>query len=474
MSLGFRKVAHEDADTIVTVSREAIEELGTIVNPNNDVTENFLVNCLSKLSFYMSDRASNEKAANRKFDEWRDSVLKDVDEKKKSAVHKFYCMAHVLLGLHEYSKKPLKEQQLAIETTSGKFGRSALPMFAFFRFEIAVSRVVRMVSETFGPVGDHLGVREQWEQDCIARKCKSRIGNYKDNRFNCLFETAAATLHHCDDFISLLLKIEKPNKKLKAVLADLQCPVTMTLVQAAAVMHMHVTGPYWDMVSSGLVKYLDLYKYVKPLRTFVEDAQNDPSRLLQRNIPALFADFKPVQDAVFDSVLEPRHTEHTVLLHQTIKIFCSAFLQCIDKQLADFLQEGCYAQASTTEEQTRTNFSQVSNLACEHHFGDLDSSQKRRPNATFHRHSTVQLLKRNRRSLAKWLKSHPQKSKLLQDARRFGAVLKRKHYEQQKSEERIIHAELMTAEERIEAKKAKAAQRALNKAQKSTKQKTSP
>lgn len=45
----------------------------------------------------------------------------------------------------------------------------------------------------------------------------------------------------------------------------------------------------------------------------------------------------------------------------------------------------------------------MSNLACEHHFGDLDSSQRRRPSASMHHHSSIQLLKRNRKGMMSWI-----------------------------------------------------------------------
>ena len=49
---------------------------------------------------------------------------------------------------------------------------------------IAVSRVVRTTSDTVGPAGDHLGVRDRWDAYCREKGLKSVIGNYKDNRFN--------------------------------------------------------------------------------------------------------------------------------------------------------------------------------------------------------------------------------------------------------------------------------------------------
>ncbi|KAH3782024.1 hypothetical protein DPMN_159935 [Dreissena polymorpha] len=56
-------------------------------------------------------------------------------------------------------------------------------------------------------------------------------------------------------------------------------------------------------------------------------------------------------------------------------------------------------------ELTISDFAPVTNLSCEHHFGDLDSSQKRQPNASYHHHSSIQMIKRNRRQMMTWLGS---------------------------------------------------------------------
>ena len=56
----------------------------------------------------------------------------------------------------------------------------------------------------------------------------------------------------------------------------------------------------------------------------------------------------------------------------------------------------------------------------------------------------------------------------MHDAKKYGKVLKAKHYAQQKLEEKKIHAELMSAEQRIKARKAKAAKKALDRATKTS------
>ena len=97
MSLGFTRVAHETAKTINSVTKNNICELAqlneicTNVNNGNSVEE-FIRNTLNKLAFSMSDRASNEKLADKLLDEWRDEVLANCENEDKTTVKHFHCM----------------------------------------------------------------------------------------------------------------------------------------------------------------------------------------------------------------------------------------------------------------------------------------------------------------------------------------------------------------------------------------------
>ena len=182
----------------------------------------------------MSDRAENEKFATKMLVEWREQLLKDsIGEDEIQTVHSFHCMAHVLLGFHSYAAKDLKVLETQIAEDLGPLGRDALPVFRFWnRTGTVMERVVRTASDVFGPVGEYIGVRDQWEAHCKAEGIKSIIGNYKDNRFNALFETSAEVFIHTEQFLTVINSEQKPNQKLQAVRADLQHPVVRVLRQS--------------------------------------------------------------------------------------------------------------------------------------------------------------------------------------------------------------------------------------------------
>jgi hypothetical protein len=109
------------------------------------------------------------------------------------------------------------EKELAQE--HGPLGRDKLQIFKFWKSSDAVvERVVRTTSDTFGPVGDHLGLRDKWEAYCKLSGIKSTIGNYKDNRFN------AEVFTHLKNFLEVLRSTKTLNKKLLSVKADIECP----------------------------------------------------------------------------------------------------------------------------------------------------------------------------------------------------------------------------------------------------------
>ena len=213
MSLGFNRVAHETAAAINDVTKSHIHELTDLhsIVDREDTPENYITTSLEKLAFTMSDRASNAKKADKLLDEWRDQVLEQNTE-IPNKVHHFHCMAHVLLGFHNYMCADLKAHESSIATEHGQLGRDNLSVFKFWSKKgTVVERVLRTLSDIFGPSCDHHGVRGLWEAYCATHGLKSVIGNYKDNRFNALFQTASQIYLHREDFITVLQSINSPN-----------------------------------------------------------------------------------------------------------------------------------------------------------------------------------------------------------------------------------------------------------------------
>ena len=167
LPIGFHAVARETADDISTGVKRELAELSAIFsgsNINSDLTRK---NFLSKLSYFMTDRAANEKLSNLNLIKWIREELKD----DAQPVHALYCMARVL-GFHTYSSESLFALQKEVESKDEtKLGRDANPLFKFFRSENVAVRLIRMTSQIFGPNGDEkCGIRDKWLTNCHRQK----------------------------------------------------------------------------------------------------------------------------------------------------------------------------------------------------------------------------------------------------------------------------------------------------------------
>ncbi|XP_045173195.2 uncharacterized protein LOC123534827 [Mercenaria mercenaria] len=465
ISLGFTRVARETADTIQKVTEQHLNELcATKQNPD------YLVETIQKLAFTMSDRASNEKRADQLLDEWRDTMLRDYGGNEND-VHHFHCMAHVLLGFHSYITPDIKDFEQTLQEESGPIGRDSLSYFnSWSKKESVVNRVVRTTSDTFGPAGDHLGVRDRWDAFCCENGIKSHIGNYRDNRFNALFQTSAEVFLHRKDFIQVLATVSKPNLKLKAVKSDLESKEVCALLQCLGLFYLKLTGPYWNLVTCGKVSYFELWTHIEEIDQFLSTCEKSPEHLLLKDTHWSSSDPLDISRVPFYDQLAEQvfilDDETRDILFNVIPVVARAMLKCVHKQLHDFFPGGKFHDISPniTKE---SDFAPVTNLSCEHHFGDLDSSQRRRPHASYHHHSTVQLLKRNGANIMRWIcdMDSSQKTDLLTSARKGGKMLRKKHREHEKNVLTEIHGN-MTQESKGKKRKANTDGRNDNKKQK--------
>lgn len=159
-------MSRETAETLTALAKDNIKKIAQINCGKNEnssaaVMEENILSSLSKLSFTMTDRASNEKLANKMLIQWRDEMLENcsADTERKS-VKNFYCMAHVLLGFHKYVCDDLKTLEKEVLEQKGPVGRDSLAQFKSWSQQgTLVERAIR-TSDTFGPVGDYPGVRD--------------------------------------------------------------------------------------------------------------------------------------------------------------------------------------------------------------------------------------------------------------------------------------------------------------------------
>ena len=431
-SLGFCTVASETGNAISTTAQNHLKELAAVSGKDEGT---YIASALMKLTAYMSDRASNEKKSNKLLDAWRNSVLEEskIPEAERNVVHHCYCMAHVLLGFHKNVISEVQKLQKDLEEHES-LGRDALNRFAQWRQQSIPERVAYNASSVFGPVGDYRGARDVWESHCSLHGIKSKISNYKDNRFNGLFETCAQVYHHKKDFL-YVLSSRNSNALLQSIKADLEDPKVVVFIQAMGILFLQVTGPYWNLMESQEVPYLNLGTVIQPLVESLESYVEDPTELFLDGPPCLQA-FKDESTQFFHEIRNICHPEYSELLEDLLKVACTGMVNTIKKQLVDFLPGGLYGNPASEDVIASTAFIPKTNLSCEHHFGDLDSSQRRRPNCTMHHHSTVQMMKRNRVPMKMWYSkmSAEEKKTLWSCAKKNASKLREKHKKHEEAE----------------------------------------
>jgi hypothetical protein len=196
-----------------------------------------------------------------------------------------------------------------------------------------------------------------------------------------------------------------------------------------------ITGPYWWLVTEGSVPYLCLGPIIKKLENVLKVSEENPEKLLDitdKNMK--WFDSENVEIPHEEKFVQVINTiEPTEFLNDTLKTMAAAMKRTIQKQLQDFLV-GQFSEEPSEYDLKRTKFAHNTNLGCEHHFGDLDSSQRRRPNASFHHHTSVQLLKRNREHLFEWLEQlkEDEQCNLMKTARSGGKAMRKRHREDEK------------------------------------------
>ncbi|KAH3725617.1 hypothetical protein DPMN_051464 [Dreissena polymorpha] len=140
--------------------------------------------------------------------------------------------------------------------------------------------------------------------------------------------------------------------------------------------------------------------------------------------------------------------EENDFLLTMVKTLCGPMLRTVQKQLKDFLLGGQFSECTAQEDFQRTAYAHVTNLGCEHHFCDLYSSQRRRPNASFHHHMSVQLLKRNSQPLFQWLGNMDsnEQDQLLKTACGGGRLMRKRHREDEDGVDKDIFNQMHEAQ----------------------------
>ena len=206
---------------------------------------------------------------------------------------------------------------------------------------------------------------------------------------------------------------------------------------------------------NGTGNYADLHVYVQKMLQCFERWSVDPSDLLLDSCRGIFFDeFKTETDVISDVLFGTGH-KHDDVTVSVLKSLMNGFIDVTRRQLNDFLPGGKYGEVASPELRKSMMHCKLTNLISEHEFGDLDYSQFRRRHASLHFHSSIQMVKRNK-TISVWFKAKEldTQNSLLKRAREQGALLRKRHVEQEKVVMQKVRAKLEANQRQQMEKKA--------------------
>ena len=280
-----------------------------------------------------------------------------------------------------------------------------------------------------------MGLRDVWEAYCSEHGIKSQIVNFKDNRFNGLFEVSSAICKHHSDFVKLLKASDLSNGKVKGLLKDLQDPHLMAILGALAMLFVKITGPFWTVVTT--TSYIGLHQVIPNLKQDLLDLQTGviPAHSAEA-LPSLLSctDMNKLSDIMQSIDI----TNSTTL--SAFSRLCGSFLKTFEAQLTDFTDGTVELMA----EDTSLSFAPATNLVVERNFGVLDASQKRRPSASLLYHSSIHLIKQGRHQLEEHLTPmHPEERRgFFKNIRKAAKGMLKRHRQHDKQIKSEILAKL--------------------------------
>ena len=154
LSVGFKEVADDKADTLLEKSLDLFDELKDVhcQTEGADPGETLKM-ILSKLKSLMSDRAANMKCFNKKMLEYKKDLIGE-----DATIQFLYCNAHFLIGLADETERAVKFKEAVIENAlRRKLGRDAQPLFKNWSStssETNAFRLLRTAADALGPRGD--------------------------------------------------------------------------------------------------------------------------------------------------------------------------------------------------------------------------------------------------------------------------------------------------------------------------------
>jgi hypothetical protein len=120
----------------------------------------------------------------------------------------------------------------------------------------------------------------------------------------------------------------------------------LILFQCFGIFYLKVTGPYWNLVTSGKVIYLDFYPHVTELKDFLKRSKDNSTEILKENERWSSRDLTDIKEVNhherFWKSLFTVNKDNSDLLFKTVSVVVSRMTAVVKNQPVDFLEDGKY------------------------------------------------------------------------------------------------------------------------------------
>ena len=362
--LGVREMSDKSANSCIETLEEIIEDIN-ISSSSNSGNE-----IITNIKNTMSDRAPTEKKFQSLLENFRSEQLQSTDEwddltqsqkEEKCKMNNFYCGLHLLVNFAEIADKETKETE-ADKNEAVNFVRMACKCFA------------RGGDEKNGIYKDFNTYLQRNEN---PNKWKNLLTPFKGNRFNILFQNAAALFFLHEDMKNFFSLHSPTNNLHRNLLDSLNNDKLLSIVKAFALLCKLVTSPFWRMLEEKGKGLKDTNNIYVDFQIFLKQAEIDSSEVMKGEMTP-FPDMIIKDEAYFLLLQDSSFDNHTQIHLQNI---FSAWLTHIEKAVKDHLPGGKYFLVDESLE-AETTSTPTHNKLPERVFGLLDSLMRIRPGAS--------------------------------------------------------------------------------------------
>ncbi|XP_066288682.1 uncharacterized protein [Branchiostoma lanceolatum] len=402
-TVGLQQVSSGVAEDQLDAFKFTFKKMAELTSSPEDAEEKYNL-LVSTLKNTMGDGAASQKRFNNLLEDYRTEILPKVKENwdslstvqqdSLSKMNHMYCNLHALIGFATYADAGLVELEKVWREKEGPLGAEGVQDFqdsqgnyTWKHSDSATQRCIRTTSDAFAPGGnqqagrilafkDFLHIVRSAEDVDVAQKKKNivKLKAFRANRFNIVFEAAAATYFHKDHIQKMFAEgfVKADNKLLKAVLADSSCQPLLAGCRALGIVNVQITKPYWALIEMKHVHILDLSSQLQIALTKFKQWMNDASPLLQPDMPPLFhtshGPVQPIKDEVFQCLYHQTSDNMTTMTKQALEVILANMIVVLERRFPEQLY-GTYSNSNDAKLREEMEGMEKSNRRGENDFG---------------------------------------------------------------------------------------------------------